>query len=52
MRTLVELCVLSVREAMEGRTGWVRAGHRICYFRNSFVMNRVHCDGFDGLILK
>lgn len=28
--------LFSVREAMLGHVGWVRAGADICYFRNSF----------------
>ena len=30
-------CLFSVSEAAQGRPGWVRAGHRICYYRNLYT---------------
>ena len=29
----------SVREALSGRPGWIRAGDSVCYYRNLYTTN-------------
>ena len=38
----------SVREAMEGRPHWVRAGSNICYYKNNFSRSSLATGGQKG----